>query len=79
MNRRAVKRVKQTRSKPIREVLVIHECLALAVGAIDEAVDSVLAAALSGDCSRRREHALGALRLLRNAQSIVQGEMGGTL
>lgn len=79
MSRRAAKRVRQARSKPIREVLVIHECLALAVGAIDEAVDSVLAAALSDEGLRRHELALGAVQLLRNAQSIVEGEMGGVL
>ena len=70
---RAPKRATSQRPKAIRQVTVVHECLALAVGAIGEAV-GIFEAAVPGDEPRRR-----ALQLLRNAQSIVKCEMGGAL
>jgi len=54
------------------QITVVHECLALAAGAIGEAV-GIFESEHSGTQRVR------ALRLLRNAQSIVECEMGGAL
>ena len=70
----AKKRGTNKRAKrPIRQITVVRDVLALAVGAIGEAV-SIFEAVLPDDGPQRH-----ALRLLRNAQSIVKCEMGGAL